>query len=445
MDLRPSRKKPCIYCTLTLPLQSLSGHRTLMHREMTFGCRMCPFNADFFDDMQAHARLEHSYNLDGVADPSKIIAAISLPRDLRALSCRLCKHCSGFGKAHRDFLAQDRAVLSSHLRRAHLIEIDVVELKYFCRLCAEEFAHTEAFLMHACCDLNGQSKILPRPLCPELMSTRTPATVSTSTCLPSVSHPEMYFCPYCEARVAHSHRASHNGRHPRLDFQCSSCARSFPFLEKMINHLERQHVEDVRKFCPCVPVCGRHLAENKLLVIPTDLRMLRCPVCPRVILAQDRIALGSHLKSSHGYQHFDKDVVKYACRACHIQNFASSLEVFAHDCMNHVAGGAVNAIAIASRAVPMHSEPSAIQTSGRGGNKDHRILACCLCAYEAHGCGFYAMIRHLEREHQKFQIARDVFLDEFVSFRCSLCPDFRPSNVHHWAKHFDEHKCSMLI
>ena len=134
------------------------SYTTSQHGEMLFGCRVCPFNADLMDDVRAHARVQHSYNLDGVADPSAIIAAISLPRDLRALRCRLCRD---FGKATpRVFLAQDRAVLCSHVRRAHSIKIDVVELKYFCRLCAQEFAHTEAFLKHSCCDLNGQNKLL---------------------------------------------------------------------------------------------------------------------------------------------------------------------------------------------------------------------------------------------------------------------------------------------
>ncbi len=400
---------------------------------------MCQeFNAPHFLDLRSHLKGAHGIACDTFAEDGTIAAveltkqkAVVLPKDLRGLRCRLCPQ-------ETFLLSQDRAELCSHIRRAHGFRAEVTELKYHCRACQAEFAHTEALLRHGCCEHNGQADYLPQPLCPELAL----AAVDRESSQPAAKRPRPVesvekepkeACPYCDDDVPRSKRASHRAKHPRLDFQCtaSNCSRGFAFLEEIVQHLKEAHgIEE--EPADTAFVTGGQLASKRLIYLPADLRSLQCPICSRFLLAQNRQDLKLHVERRHQDANCPRGVTGYACRSCLQPGFGSSDEVFNHECMNTAPGGPA---AETSDRLP---DLENIEYSAPDREGDLRRLVCRLCAIQLNGSAFYKMVSHLEDVHHKFQISRSVCLDDLVLFGCANCPDFEPKSVHNWDRHFGE-------
>jgi hypothetical protein len=363
---------------------------------------------------------------------------IAFPRDLRGLRCRLCIVDSGVPKF---ILGQDRCELRSHLRSSHGVKTDITELTYFCRACDEEFSHTEEMLRHPCCAFNGQASILPQSLVPHLGApfsgasspfqslgppprpTGNPAGASTqSNATAKVSTED---CVYCNVAVPIDSRASHRRHHERLDFQCSGCAKSFFHLSDVVKHLKEKHefISDDEE-----SVTGAFLEEKQLAMMPTDLRLLQCPLCSMQLLGQDRQALKEHVRRKHNMENFDKSHATFSCRACSATGFANSEEVLAHGCVGDGAG-------VGPRA---SSELSNIEFSLPEVEGDLRRMVCRICAFQANGQAFHKMIKHMEEKHRKYQNSRNVCLDSYVLFGCVNCPAFQPEGVFSWDKHFGE-------
>ncbi len=168
-----SRSIPCLYC----PVRLRGEQRHLLHRQeahalMDFGCRSCAFTTPFAEQLARHLVLAHQVEDAAALSGGDGIAALAarglarLPADLRCLRCRLC---ASEGRGDRILAAQDRVALRSHVERSHGgLRIGLRALKYECRICSGEFARTEEFLAHPCCEANGQNRFAgprmkPRP------------------------------------------------------------------------------------------------------------------------------------------------------------------------------------------------------------------------------------------------------------------------------------------
>ena len=167
--IHSSRSTPCLYCPEWIRGEHVHlSHRQTEHRRLDFGCGGCGFSTPFLDQLLRHLAMAHS--LPAATSESEKREAVSalaarglarLPADLRALRCRLCPVERRREVPERQFLAQDRVRLRSHVERSHGgLRIGMGALRYECRVCKEEFPHTEAFLAHPCCELNGQNRYL---------------------------------------------------------------------------------------------------------------------------------------------------------------------------------------------------------------------------------------------------------------------------------------------
>ncbi len=158
-------------------------------------------------------------------------------------------------------------------------------------------------------------------------------------------------CLYCAERLrgesAHlEHRGEH---HPGLDFGCGACPFASPGAGQVARHLALAHGFDgvvkadmvalagvtkrkhpvgtkLMQMFVCVTFEGRHLAR-----LASDLRGLRCRLCSRLFLCQDRVDLRSHVQRCHGDDRVALHALRYECRICEAE-FGRTEEFLAHTC-----------------------------------------------------------------------------------------------------------------
>lgn len=421
---RYERKFTCVYCERILPEDLHHRHRFEKHFDLQFKCPTCVETVStlqmghyaFLSQLKSHLVKYHSMSnaLEKTNEELVEAGSIIVPSDLRSISCRLCD------AGQKVLLAQDRLAMSAHIKHRHELNIPRHVLKYQCRVCEGDFASSEQLIKneHACVKFS-------RSRCGETMDEKLPALVDDL-----LDQKKGEQCLYCEQAFMPDNRASHRGKHWDLDFQCAKCTRAFPLLEEIRQHLASEH-EWKPDGCD-----ARQLADLGWLIMPRDLRSLACPCCQRLFLGQSRSKALFHLKKEH--PNVEARDLSYECRSCS-KGFAASADIFNHPCAKSSKSEQSGLDETGEKILPLQDIVWGGDTYVSG---DLRRMACRLCAAQINGNRFFAMVRHLEQNHDKFQQCRSYVLESFVKFGCSHCQSFCPDSVHLWDKHFVNDACT---
>ena len=410
------RRANCLFCPR-------SRHSGQPHDEFKFSCLLCR-DKRFNKSTGVCQHLEEFHKIQGKGgdEPPTLRLAkdgfIRVPRDVRRLTCRWC----GI-----EFLAQDRQTLIDHLNGPdHALDVPKHVIKYQCRVCDLEFESGKEFRLHPCCVFAEKQK-------------RTQEV-------------EKWRCSYCNADVEVTSKASHRATHTRLDFDCEigTCTRSFMLMPELIEHLSTVHDEDVPS-----SVTAIELSDKRMVRLPRDLRKLDCPFCPEIFLCQGQQVLLKHVEAKHSEKYengmYMRSDLAYSCRSCS----SRVLSMDGHPCTFKINGRPNRA----PEQVPsqpdkrfqrnadtqLSEESSAKRDSSglaNGPGGDLRRLTCKMCSEAFNQTGFYSIIRHLEKDHHKFQISRQISMEDFVIFGCAKCNDnLMVSSVHKWSQHFSSDFC----
>ncbi len=409
-----------------------------------------PVHFTHLKDLQKHMTEEHFVDSEKVKNPLAMATdgLILLPSDLRKLHCRLCGD-----ETTKMMLAQDRLNLSGHIKHRHELNIPKHVLKYSCRICPNQFDDSNQLFAHPCYAAFSPESSQTVNFSDD--TTRGNPYMINLGQQQKKDKPEeeeeegskdMEQCVYCEKKVEKQNKASHRGRHFDLDFQCAKCTKFSKDLAELMDHFVAAHNANLESL---ENPTARKLYDKGLLIMPADIRAVRCSHCDVVFLCQDRGVLVKHMQRNHPDEPaLDKADVTYSCRSCGNVGYKSSKEVFEHGCFLKPAGSALGERGSSQDGKPdpeagnaeeeQFIERSAIEWEDPVGGEsgDLRRLACKLCGLQINGERFFNMIAHLEQKHDKFQLNRFVAIDIYVHFGCANCERFQPSVVQTWDRHF---------
>lgn len=144
---------------------------------------------------------------------------------------------------------------------------------------------------------------------------------------PSTSTTKTTHCAYCNERMTPRSVSFHVEQHHVLQqFRCCLCQLGFDRFPDIMDHFARHHGR----------LSGSKLTQlvtQQRLILPQDLRSLRCRLCREVdrwFWAQDRVALKNHLARSHEI-HVHVSELPYSCRVCG-HEFRETESVLRHPC-----------------------------------------------------------------------------------------------------------------
>eukprot|EP00092_Neocalanus_flemingeri_P016933 GFUD01018312.1.p1 GENE.GFUD01018312.1~~GFUD01018312.1.p1 ORF type:complete len:1199 (+),score=288.84 GFUD01018312.1:311-3598(+) len=159
-------------------------------------------------------------------------------------------------------------------------------------------------------------------------------------------------CLYCPKRLWFSQLKSHVvSAHKGCSFSCnvsSSCLVRLMDLEKLTDHINEKHREQVEHLCQQFGknwqswyVSSHHLAKSNFFLLPSDLRKLSCRLCGLRFLGQAQEALELHFQLEHSDLSSSryKATTLYECRACDGMLFGSESYLLEHFTQVHAEAG----------------------------------------------------------------------------------------------------------